>query len=388
MGPDPLKIKALDRVEQMTAYNKFVFNPQLSGLRFCAVMFVAVYHFSGTLMSLRSHYDLGSLIVFFFVLSSYLLTRIMLDDKQEAKETGKPLRRVALTFFTRRTFRIFPAYYFYLLILMLFVVEGADLRQHPAVYFGYVYNVWIYITQNWGPYVVHLWTLAVEEQFYLIWPWIILFIPNRHLPKVFIFMVVAGIAFRVLMLMLAPQANFFPVLVLTPACIDSFAAGALLAFFHYSGINISRRLTWLALALLPVWIFLAFTKHQRLFVGLDRSFVSFYAVVLIHAAHRGFKGFMKTFLENSWVQHLSKISYGIYLYHLISALFFWKIYAIIHRALVLRGYDFAAKLGWLESPYLSFCIYFALAVLCANISWYCIEQPFNRLRNNLTKKIS
>ena len=142
-----------------------------------------MYHFSATLTGLKQIYDLGSLIVFFFVLSSYLLTRILLDDKQEAKEAGKPLRKVALTFLTRRTFRIFPAYYLYLVILMFFPLQGADLRQHPVVYFGYVYNIWIYVSHTWGPYAIHLWTLAVEEQFYLFWPWIILFIPNHSSPK-------------------------------------------------------------------------------------------------------------------------------------------------------------------------------------------------------------
>jgi peptidoglycan/LPS O-acetylase OafA/YrhL len=351
-------------------------------------MFVVVYHFSPFLMGLKTVYDLGSLIVFFFVLSSYLLTRIMLDDKQEARETGKPLRKVALTFLTRRTFRIFPAYYLYLIILMLFPLEGMDLRQHPVVYFGYIYNVWIYITQHWGPYAVHLWTLAVEEQFYLLWPWIILFTPTRHLPKIFGLMILTGIAFRVLFMMYAPQANFFPVLVLTPACLDSFAAGALLAYLHYRRINISQWLKWGAILALPVWIFLICTKHQRIFTGLDRSFVSFYTVVVIHVANRGFKGFMKKFLENGWVQHLSKISYGIYLYHLITALFFWKIYAVVHRALAERGYEFKAITYLLESRYVDFCIYFAMAVLCANISWYRVEQPFNRLRNYLTRKIS
>ncbi len=379
---------ALQITGQDKTHVKFEFKPQLSGLRFCAVMFVAVYHFSATLTGLKQIYDLGSLIVFFFVLSSYLLTRILLDDKQEAKEAGKPLRKVALTFLTRRTFRIFPAYYLYLVILMFFPLQGADLRQHPVVYFGYVYNIWIYVSHTWGPYAIHLWTLAVEEQFYLFWPWIILFIPNRQLPKIFAVMAFCGIACRFGFQYFAPQIERFSVLVQTPACLDSFAAGALLAYFHYKGKNVSGWLKKIALISLPVWVFLICTNHKAVFIALDRSFVSLFTVIVIQISNRGFRGFMKVFLENRLVQHLSKISYGIYLYHLIAALFFWKIYAVIQRSLAESGYEIKFSLKWLGSPYISFWIYFVIAVVCANISWNLVEQPFNRLRNYLTRKIS
>jgi len=84
-------------------------------------------------MNLKNwHYDLGSFIIFFFVLSSYLITRILLDAKQKAIDKGMPVWKVAVAFLTRRTLRIFPAYYLYLFILLLFPLEGFDLRQHPG----------------------------------------------------------------------------------------------------------------------------------------------------------------------------------------------------------------------------------------------------------------
>ncbi len=366
--------------EQNKPNTKFRFKPQLSGLRFCAVLFVVVYHFSVFLMGLKWQYDLGSFIVFFFVLSSYLITRILLDAKQKAIDRSMPLWKVAVAFLTRRTLRIFPAYYLYLIILMLFPLEGLDLRLHKAFYFGYLYNVWIFITHTWGPYAVHLWTLAVEEQFYIIWPWIVLFIPTRHLSKVFGLMVLAGIAFRVTMRTVAPQVPQFPMLVLTPACIDSFAAGALLAYFHYRGNENNQWLKWASFITIPFWILLIVTNHHRSFIGLDRVFISFFAVTIIDIANRGYTGFTKKFLENRLVQYLSKISYGIYLYHLIATLFFWRIFDIVQRGLSNKGYDLSAAGKLLASPFISFWIYFLLAVGCATISWYCLEQPFNNLK--------
>ena len=363
--------------------SKFRFKPQLSGLRFCAVLFVVVYHFSVFLMGFKNwHYDLGSFIVFFFVLSSYLITRILLDAKQKALDKGMPVWKIAVAFLTRRTLRIFPACYVYLFLLLLFPLAGSDVRQHPAWYFGYMYNLRIYLTDNWGPYTVHLWSLAVEEQFYIIWPWIILFIPTRHLAKVFGCIVLTGVLFRVVFITVAFQPDLFPVLILTPACLDPFAAGALLAYLHFSGKEKNHWLKWLSYASVPVWIFLILTQHshQRIFYAMDRVFISLFAITVIDVANRGYTGFAGKFLENRIVQYLSKISYGIYLYHLIATLIFWKAFDVVQRILVKQGYDLSAAGKWLASPFISFWAYFLLAVGCATLSWYCLEQPFNNLK--------
>jgi peptidoglycan/LPS O-acetylase OafA/YrhL len=379
--PDIFKTTALTIPEQEKTSTKFKFKPQLSGLRFCAVLFVVVYHFSFFLIGLKNwHYDLGSFIVFFFVLSSYLITRILLDAKRKAIGKGMPVWKVAVAFLTRRTLRIFPAYYLYLLILWLFPLEGHDLRQHPAYYFGYIYNVWIFITDSWGPYAVHLWTLAVEEQFYIIWPWIILFIPTKYLSRIFILMAASAVAFRIIFLTISPLKPVFPVLVLMPACIDSFAAGALLAYLHYTGKENNQWLKWVSFIAIPVWLLLILTNHHRIFIGLDRVFISLFAVTIIDIANRGYTGIAKIFLENRLVQYLSKISYGIYLYHLIATLFFWRIFEIAQHALIGSGYDLSSAGKIFASPYISFWIYFILAVGCATFSWYCVEQPFNNLK--------
>jgi peptidoglycan/LPS O-acetylase OafA/YrhL len=368
--------------EHESSGSKFEFKPQLSGLRFCAVLFVVVYHFSGFLLSLRFTYDLGAFIVFFFVLSSYLITRILLDAKQKALIEGRSVWKIAVAFLTRRTFRIFPAYYLYLFILLLFPLQGRDLREHPGYYFGYLYNFWIYKSSSEGPYAFHLWTLAVEEQFYIIWPWIILFIPTRHLTKVFTTMILVAVAFRVIFITVAFQPDLFRILVQTPGCLDSFGAGALLAYLHYSGKENNQWLKWVSLLAFPFWVLLILTsdRHLRVFYGLDRVFISLFTVLVIDVANRGYTGITKKFLENSIVQWLSKISYGIYLYHLITTLFFWKLFEFLQPRLGKYGYDLSFVGKWIASPYVSFWVYFLMAVACATISWYCLEKPFNNFR--------
>ncbi|MDP4129307.1 MAG: acyltransferase [Bacteroidota bacterium] len=356
------------------------YQPQLSGLRFCAVLFVVIYHFSNVLTNLKYVYDLGVFIVFFFVLSSYLITRILLNAKRKAIQNGFGRWKVAIAFLTRRTLRIFPAYYFYLLLLLLLPLQGQEVRHHLGMYFFYLSNVLLHITKTWGPFTVHLWTLAVEEQFYLVWPWIILFIPNKYLTKVFTAMVIAGVLFRVISISNMTEQNMqiFPMLVLAPACMDCFAAGAILAYYHNQGYTNNKWLKWLLIGIIPIWLFLIFSHHRRIFLGMDRVFVSLFAVTIIDTANRGYTGITKKFLENSVVQYLSKISYSIYLYHLIVTVFFWKIFEVAQH--YFSGYDLSFIGRVADSPYGGFFIYMALAIGCASISWYCLEQPINNLK--------
>ena len=356
------------------------YQPQLSGLRFCAILFVVIYHFSNSLTSLKYVYDLGVFIVFFFVLSSYLITRILLGAKKKAVSNGFSRWKVAVAFLTRRTLRIFPAYYLYLIILMLFPIAGLEVRHHWAVFFSYMSNVLLYITKSWGPFTAHIWTLAVEEQFYLVWPWIILFIPNKWLPKVFAAMVLGGILFRVISVTFMTNQNIeiFPMLALAPACMDCFAAGAILAYYHNQGHTQNQWLKWLLIAIIPVWLFLVFSHHRRTFIGMDRVFVSLFAITIIDTANRGYTGITKKFLENSVVQYLSKISYGIYLYHLIVTIFFWKAFGAAQH--YFSGYDLSPIARFAESSYGGFWIFMLLAIGCATISWYCLEQPMNNLK--------
>jgi len=94
--------------------------------------------------------------------------------------------------------------------------------------------------------------------------------------------------------------------------------------------------------------------------------------------NRGYKGITKKFLENGLVQYLSKISYGIYLYHLIVTVFFWKMLNAAQH--YFSGYDLSAIGRLAESPFAGFWIYMLLAIGCATVSWYCLEQPIDRLR--------
>ena len=110
----------------------------------------------------------------FLVLSGYLITGILLKTK-----SSKGYYR---RFMMRRVLRIFPAYYvfvvvFFILLPRLFP-DHPDLAMLPgqqAWYWSYLANVRIFLNGHWSAlYVEHAWSLAIEEQFYLLWPWIVL----------------------------------------------------------------------------------------------------------------------------------------------------------------------------------------------------------------------
>jgi peptidoglycan/LPS O-acetylase OafA/YrhL len=354
------------------------YRPQLDGLRFLAVFCVLFYHYSDWLRA-QLIPSLGAFISFFFVLSSYLITTILLTKKHSP--SGKLY--TAYNFLVRRTLRIFPAYYLYLFILILLPFAGWDVRHHAGLYFSYLCNFHIYAGQYWDTLTSHLWTLAVEEQFYIVWIWVILFIPNRHLLRVFGSLIVFSVVFRLLYFFLHKGAGseIIPYIILTPACIDGFAFGAILAYLHLEGKTCSSLLKKVFLVLLLVWIILIKLQIQWALLGFDHVFVGIGSMILIEGADKGYRNLFGKFLEHRWVTYLGRISYGIYLYHIMMPFVFWKLYnPLSHYLLQKKNVDLAPLTDFLVLPVVSFCLYFLMTVGCASMSWLLLEQPVSKLK--------
>ena len=146
---------------------------QLDGIRAIAVLLVIVSHwFPG---GFASRYVLGSIGVdIFFVLSGFLITRILIAERLKfsaAPSTYSRLKSIK-NFMVRRSLRIFPIYYLLLILLVLCANQFPNpVAQDWKWYFFYLQNILFYINQGWpGGKLSHLWSLAVEEQFYLFWP--------------------------------------------------------------------------------------------------------------------------------------------------------------------------------------------------------------------------
>jgi peptidoglycan/LPS O-acetylase OafA/YrhL len=149
-----------------------------------------------------------------------LITGILLEVREQQN------RPAALgNFYARRFLRIFPA--FYLTLLLAWWADVPPLRETLRWHAAYLSNVQIVLTESWPGAISQFWSLAVEEQFYLLWPGLIVFVPRRWLLSAVVASVLAAPLFRWWLATLGYRENLLAVL--TPGSMDSLGMGALLA---------------------------------------------------------------------------------------------------------------------------------------------------------------
>ncbi|TIS79978.1 MAG: acyltransferase, partial [Mesorhizobium sp.] len=222
---------------------------QLDAVRAVAVTLVLYAHFlapNGT--SFLGH--LG--VRLFFVLSGFLITRLLLDARDgNAFASGPALR----AFYARRVIRIFPPYFAVLALVWLTNLEqsSSSLAWHAL----YLSNFWYALRNDWNPWLLcHFWSLSIEEQFYLAWPLIVLLAPRRRIEAITIGVILFSFAYRFYWPLTANPALARDLL--PPASMDALGCGALLAVRRARSADVPRwmRLGWPAFAvvfLLVVW---------------------------------------------------------------------------------------------------------------------------------------
>lgn len=352
--------------------------PQLDSLRAFAVIQVLISHWFlyHPKISLFPFGQTG--VNLFFVLSGFLISGILLNGRKIAEEENGSKIHTAKNFYIRRTLRIFPIYY--LTIFLLFIINFQTIREFFLWYLFYSSNILYFVTSSWGGSLSHLWTLAVEEQFYIIWPFVILFIPKKYLLKSIIGIILIGPLFRGIMFtLLDGNSRFFFINLLTPANIDCFGLGALLAYCRINGMTIldfngliSKMFVLVNLVLIIIWVFymnivaivlpswINVGITAQIFLGLNIAVTSLF---LISKASIGFKGILKIIFENKLVMFIGKISYGIYLYH-----------ALVSSLTKYLG------IPKINSLYINFVFSFFFVLIISTISWYLVEKPINNLK--------
>ena len=214
--------------------------PQLDALRAFAVIAVMLAHFSPTIQVVTPELGFAG-VRLFFVLSGFLITGILLRCRDRVA-SGKSAPGFQLRqFYLRRALRILPAFY-----ATLFVAAALNMGSTRPTFwwhFFYASNFLLAWRGTWLDLVTHFWSLAVEEQFYLVWPWLVLFVSPRRLPLLIIIGCVLGPLTRLTSLWLAP-GNLIAATVLTPSCFDQLGAGALLAWLWYTRNFGATRLVW------------------------------------------------------------------------------------------------------------------------------------------------
>lgn len=290
----------------------------LNTLRAIAVLLVIFQHWlpnESVLLKLHAG-NLG--VDIFFTLSGYLITNILLNDIENSRARQLPVSRLLGNFFARRVLRIVPAY---LLALILTFLLRNWLSPFDAAAWPYLltftFNIYVFRLGDWPWTILHYWTLAVEEQFYLCWPLLMVFAGNRSRPFFMGALVVLAVLSRIAL------SSYVLFDVLTIACLDAFALGGLLAWLNktFPGLQ-ERYIKHLLFPLILLGIAIPFLNYADGFpLNVLRRFIqSVFAVLLIaylvyYEKNRSVP--LPWFWNNSVLVFLGKISYGMYLYHLL-----------------------------------------------------------------------
>ncbi len=340
---------------------------QIDGLRFWAAFLVMTQHWIFNPLFLPMPAGMVG-VTLFFVISGFLITGILLGARERLDAGTTTRRRELLVFYIRRALRIFPLYYLVVAILVVLGVPSA--RESLAWLLTYTLNLKFALIGGYEPVISHFWTLAIEEQFYLVYPLILLAWPTRRLAHVYGAFIAAGVLSRVIgvLLGLTDRTNTF----ITFTCFDALGCGAALAHVYRYRPEWFRKVAHagVLLALLVIfsvgtaaWLRLGDEGSQR--VMWLRLMVSLVSCWFIARAVLGFRGLPGVLLGNAGIVYLGHISYGLYVYH-----------NLIGHALR----DAGARAWSLPAQ---FAVFFVVTVAVSVASWHLFEWPINRLKRHV-----
>jgi len=338
------------------------------------VLTVMVDHFSADIPNfpLPDQIRLGATGVrLFLVLSGYFITASLRRARDRMDTAELSAGQTLQAFYWRRLLRTGPAYVVFAGIALLLNI-GAIRQNWPWVFTGTVN--WLIAWQNQWPLTIsHLWSICVQEQFYLLWPLLILLLPRRWMLSAIIAVAFAGIAFRVgCVIFSVPLIARW---VLPFGSLDSLAAGAALGWCG-GRLKASRGgwvLALLSLSMLTVAAVLRNSDPTKLASVLAEPLEAAAFVILVARTATGFEGNIGRFLSNAGLVFAGRISYGLYVYHILVAM-------VLDRWL-------PSQLRFVVTiPSLRLVVFGIVTLFTATLSWRLLEQPINRLRGGATRE--
>lgn len=308
-------------------------NPQLDGLRGLAVLGPVFHHVLEDVPALALAGRLG--VALFFVLSGYLITRGLLAR-----------RRTWFAFMRRRFARLFPALALALFVGWAWGVPGFGASE-LAVHALYLSNWHTAARGAWSGFSAHLWSLAIEEQFYAVWP---LLVWSSRAPRLlFVVCIAAGVVWGLALTLAAPHAPGLEANLLlaaqvgTPAALPWLGAGALLAL----DLKVPPLLA--AVSVLGTLALLVAGPTPPAF---DVIALPAAALLVQRASSESLP-----WASSAWLGRLGLVSYGVYLFHMLGPVQYGR--ELVEAGLPLFGAFAALGLSW----------------IAAEVSWRLVEQP-------------
>jgi peptidoglycan/LPS O-acetylase OafA/YrhL len=341
---------------------------QLDGLRFFAVAAVILQHYT-PLGAYEHAINIGMFgVQLFFVLSGFLISGILLDLR--ADRGGPPhLLGVVGRFYARRALRIFPAYY--LLCAVLLATGFKAMWSTWPWQLLYLSDIGVVVNGGFPGAISHFWSLSVEEQFYLIWPWLMLLMPLRSIPAVCAGAIAVGLTSRILVTVYdVPFGG-----ILAVCNLDALAAGAWVAYanreqrdgalLNFLGSGVGLGCTVLFVLALHVAKYQPSPFTSSIIICMNTAMAVMWASLVLQAS-RGFHGATGWLLTWRPITYLGQISYGIYLFHNIM--------------LPLIQLKVMPRLGLTSEGVIPVVAAVVASVIIAALSFHLFERPLSELK--------
>jgi len=362
--------------------------PALDGLRGIAILLVIPHNadiFSNSAawlwpIALIAHAGwIG--VQLFFVLSGFLITRNLLDTRGD--------EHYLRYFYLRRVLRIFPLYFLTLFVGLVLLPQVITLS--PEALASHQNQIWLWtFLSNWAqPYGAdvsgfsHFWSLAVEEQFYLVWPFVVMLVAGRRLILVCVAVSLIALCSRLIMLRSGASADM--IYVFTNCRMDALAMGAAIAVVSLSPpamawiTNHSRvLLAMIFVVLFGVALFShsysVFDPHTLVFGQSMLAAAFALLVVSVGTIPRDTFGYaLRRLLEARWLRTVGRYSFAMYVFHLPILVMF--------GGSIRQGASFAGS----ATPLVYALLAILLSFLAGMASYHLLEKHFLGLKRKLTQ---
>lgn len=353
----------LDSACDFSIYRKTKEFQNLNGLRFICIAMVLWHHsipIETDLLNIHLRGFLG--VDFFFILSGFLITTLLLRERSDGSFSIK-------RFYLRRALRILPVFFFVVGVVGAYYVFVRGQYEYMRIWPYYFFFLSNFLSEH-IPTLGPTWSLAVEEQYYLIWPLLLALTPQKHIVPVLVFLIVvnvlggmfqtadSGIGFLLLTLKL-PGPTYAPILM-----------GSLLAILLHNQYVFERMAVYIggkwAPAILAVLLFVVIEFPADKLQGLPNLAIHSTMTLLLASLVVRENTILSPFLTNKHISRVGEVSYGIYLYHLIGL-------HITNAGLRAIGIGD----GWAL-----LLIYALISYFMAEISYRTLEEFFQRFRHD------
>ncbi len=338
------------------------YHNELDGVRAIAVFMVIFFHFffelnlSPLVTKIANFGRTG--VSLFFVLSGFLITRILIATKDSPKYFS--------SFYIRRSLRIFPLYYLFLALIFIILplLSGKPFPPFNLQVYNWTYLQNFALAFRW-PHVSprHLWSLSVEEHFYLFWPLLIYLLSIGKIVIASVLIMVIAFVTKYFMI----EWDYIPYY-FTLARIDELAMGALLAVLETKNKLIHKHAN--KFLLISMLLALPTIALLAIFTDLNNTFIHIIKYNLLAFTFMGMVAYVISLRETNWVKRFlctrpmlfsGKISYGLYIYHPLCIATTWRVFPTMN-------------------PVLNFAIAVGFTLLVASTSYYLFELNFLKLK--------